>query len=331
MLRPHYAFSRIGAPAALFAALTWVFAATAPCAHSQAARTIKIVVPFAPGGGADTLARLVAEQVGRANGVTIVTENRAGAGTAIGTEAVARSAPDGNTILLVANSFVINPSLRSLNYDPLTSFEPVCLLTRSPNVIVVNSASPYRSLADLVRAARNRPGELTMAFQGPGTGQHVAFEKFKRVANIDMIQVPFTGAAPAVSALLGGHVTSLFANYPSAVEQIRSGQLRALAFASAARTNSAPDVPTIAELGFAQYEEEYVWFGVVAPARTSRGIITQLATWLRRIMQAPGTEARLATLELYPTVLCGEEFAEFLRHQRQQYQHIVRESKMKAE
>ena len=193
------------------------------------------------------------------------------------------------------------------------------------------SASPYRSLADLVRAARNRPGELTMAFQGPGTGQHVAFEKFKRVANIDMIQVPFTGAAPAVSALLGGHVTSLFANYPSAVEQIRSGQLRALAFASAARTNSAPDVPTIAELGFAQYEEEDVWFGVVAPARTSRGNITQLATWLRRMMQAPGTEARLATLELYPTVLCGEEFAEFLRHQRQQYQHIVRESKMKAE
>ena len=329
--RPQHRWLGTATRAALFVAFVSVFANTSPSAHAQTARTVRIVVPFPPGGGADMLARLVAEQMGRANGVTMVTENRPGAGTVIGTEAVSRAAPDGNTILLVANSFVINPSLKTLNYDPLTSFEPVCLLTRSPNVIVVNSAAPHRSLIDLVRAARARPGELTMAFQGPGTGQHIGFEKLRRVADIDMIRVPFTGSAPAVSALLGGHVTSLLANYPSAMEQIKSGQLRALAVASATRISSAPDIPTIAESGFADYEEENVWFGIVVPAGTARDRIMQLATRLRTVIQAPELQAKLAALELYPAVLCDVDFAAYLRRQRDEYQRIVRESKMKAE
>src|SRR5262249_17517345 len=249
----------------------------------------------------------------------MVIENRPGAGTVIATEAVSRAAPDGNTILLVANSFVINASLKTLNYDPLTSFEPVCLLSRSPNVIAVNSTSPYRSISDLVQAAQARPAELTMAFQGPGTGQHVAFEKLKRAAHIEMIQVPFTGSAPAVSALLGGHVTALLANYPSAMEQIKSGRLRALAFASATRTSSAPDVPAIAE-SFAGYEEENVWMGIVVPAGTAQDKIAQLATWLRASMRTPEIEARAAALELYPAVGCGADFASYLRRQRDEYQ-----------
>jgi tripartite-type tricarboxylate transporter receptor subunit TctC len=331
VLRPQYRCLGTATRGALVVAIASAFALTFPSTRAQAAQTIRIVVPFPPGGGADILARLVAEQMGQANGFTMVTENRPGAGTAIGTEAVSRAAPDGNTILLVANSFVINPSLKTLNYDPLTSFEPVCLLTRSPNVIVVNSAAPYRSLLDLVRAARARPGELTMAFQGPGTSQHVGFEKLRRAADIDMIRIPFTGSAPAVSALLGGHVTSLFANYPSAVEQIRSGQLRALAVASATRIGSAPEIPTIAESGFADYEEENVWFGVVVPTGTARDKVMQRAAQLRAAMQAPGLQARLAALELYPAVLCEADFAAYLRRQRDEYQRIVRESGMKAE
>lgn len=316
---------------ALAVALVAAFGCGAPSAQAQNSGTVKLVVPFPPGGGADTLARLVAEQVGRASGSRMVIENRPGAGTVIATEAVSRAAPDGNTLLLVANSFVINASLKTLNYDPLKSFEPVCLLSRSPNVIAVNSASPYRSLADLVHAARARPAELTMAFQGPGTGQHVAFEKLKRAANIDMIQVPFAGAAPAVSALLGRHVTALVANYPSAVEQIRSGQLRALAFASATRISSAPDVPTIAESTFTGYEEENVWFGIVVPAGTAQDRITQISTRLRAAMQASEVEARIAALELYPAVVCGADFASYLRRQRDEYQRVVREAKMTAE
>jgi len=289
------------------------------------------VVPFPPGGSADMLARILAERMGRGRELTVIVENRPGAGTTIATEAVSRATPDGNTVLLVANSFVINSSLKTLNYDPLTSFEPLCLLTRSPNVVAVNSASTYRSLPDLVGAARARPGELTMAFQGPGTGQHVGFEKLKRAAHIDMIHVPFTGSAPAVSALLGGHVTALFVNYPSAMEQIRSGQLRALAFASAARIKSRPDVPTMAESGFADYAEEDVWFGIVAPAKTSRDNLAQLTTLLSDVMKSPAMEARLAPLELYPTVMCGTDFGAYLRRQHDEYRRIVREVKMNVE
>jgi tripartite-type tricarboxylate transporter receptor subunit TctC len=326
MLRAHSQFPRTATRVLLFAALALAFGPQS--ASGQTTRTVKIVVPFPPGGGADTLARLVAERISRVGALTTVVENRPGAGTAIATEAVSRAVPDGNTVLLVANSFVINPSLKNLNYDPLTSFEPVCLLTRSPNVIAVNSASPYRSLADLVGAARARPGELTMAFQGPGTGQHVGFEKLKRAANINMVQVPYTGAAPAVSALLGGHVTALFVNYPSAAEQIRSGQLRALAFASATRTKTLPDVPTIAESGLPDYQEEDVWLGFVAPAGTSPDKVAQLATWLREVTNTSEMEARLSALELYPTVLGGVDFAVYLRRQRDEYQRVVGDSKM---
>lgn len=328
MRRSHRVCLRLAAGVAVVFAAGSVFSLGIVSNQAHAARTIKMVVPFPPGGGADTLARLIAERIGSAHGLTMIVENRAGAGTAIATEAVSRAAPDGNTVLLVANSFVINPSLKRLNYDPLASFEPICLLTRSPNIIVVNSASPYHSLLDLVSAARARPAELSMAFQGPGTGQHVGFEKLKRAANINMINVPFTGSAPAVTALLGGHVTALFANYPSAMEPMRSGQLRALAVASAARVSSLPDVPTIAESGFADYVEEDVWFGIVAPAKTSRDATSQLTTWFSAVMKAPELHERLSPLELYPVVTCGNEFAAYLRQQQREYQRVVREAKM---
>jgi len=294
-------------------------------------RTIKFVVPFQPGGGGDTLSRLVADHMARAQKLTTVIENRPGAGTTIATEAVARAAPDGNTVLLVANSFVINPSLKALNYDPHTSFEPICLLTRSPNAIVVNSASPYRSLTELVAAARARPGELTMAFQGPATSQHIGFEKLVRAAGIDLIRVPFTGAAPAVNALLGGHVASLFVNYPSAMEQVRAGKLRAIAIASGTRVASLPDVPSIRQAGYADYKDEDVWFGFAAPARTPRETIMQLAEWFTAALRAPEVEPKLAQLEFYPTPVCGTDFAAYLRQQHEEYGRIVREANMKAE
>lgn len=160
----------------------------------QAARTIKIVVPYAPGSGPDILGRLLAEQIGRVNGQTIFVESRPGAGTVIGTEAVARAAPDGNTVLVVAPSFVINPTLRKVNYDALTSFEPICHLAATPIVLVVNSASPYRTVAELLDAARAKPGELTLGSGGPGSSLHIAFEVLKRAAGINMTYVPFAGS-----------------------------------------------------------------------------------------------------------------------------------------
>jgi tripartite-type tricarboxylate transporter receptor subunit TctC len=298
-------------------------------AWSQA-RTIKVVVPFPPGGGADILARLLTEQIGRAHGPTIVIENRPGAGTMIATEAVSRAVPDGNTALVVANSFIINAGLKKLAYDPLTSFEPICLLTRSRNVVVVNSASPYRSLADLLSDARAKPGNLSMAFQGPATSQHIGAEKFKRAANIDMINVPFLGAAPAVNALLGEHVTALFVNYPSVAEQVKAGKARVLAAASRSRIESLPDVPTIAEVTHKDFEED-VWFGAVAPAKTSKEAVSQLAEWFRVAVLGPEVKPKLIIQGFDAAGTCGEDFATFLREQFNDYGRIIREANIKAE
>jgi tripartite-type tricarboxylate transporter receptor subunit TctC len=293
-------------------------------------RTIKIVDPDPPGGLADFLARLLAERIGRTQGLTIVVENRPGAASAIGTEAVSRAAPDGNTLLVNANPFVINPHVRKLNYDPLSSFEPICHLVSSPSVIVVNSASPYRTLADMLAAARARPGELTLASIGPATATQIAFEMLKRAANVDMTFVPYPGTPPAVNALLGGHVTSYFGNYSVVAEQLRAGRLRALATAARTRIEPLPDVPTVAESGYPDYEVD-LWYGLVAPAKTPKETIAQLAGWFTAAMQAPEVKPKLIAQALYPVGMCGADFGAFMRKQYDQYGRAVREANIKAE
>jgi tripartite-type tricarboxylate transporter receptor subunit TctC len=170
-------------------------------------RPVRIIVPSTPGGGADVLAR--------AQGQTVVVENRPGAGNTIGTEAAARAAPDGNTLLLTTPEFVINPHLRKLSYDPLTSFEPVCYLARSPQIFVFNPASSHRRLKDLLDAAKAKPGELTVASAGPASSPHVAIERIKREAGVNFTYVPYQGSGPALNALLGQHVTAAVASYPN--------------------------------------------------------------------------------------------------------------------
>src|ERR1700704_6328456 len=253
---------------------------------AQAKRTIKIVVPFAAGGGADILARMLADHIGGAQQVTMIIENRPGAGTVIGTEAVSRAAPDGNTLLLVTDSFVVIPHLRKLNYDPLSSFEPVCNLAATPQVIVVNSASPYRTLTDLIDAARARPGELTLASPGPASAAHVAIEMLKHAADVKMTYVPYPGIAPALTALMGDHITAAFSTYSAVAEQLRAGKLRAVAAASAARIDSLPHVPTLAELGFKDLEAD-LWYGLYAPAKTPNATLAQLGRWFAVAVRAP--------------------------------------------
>ena len=182
---------------------------------------------------------------------------------------MARAAPDGNTLLINSNGQMISPVLRKVNFDPRTSFEPICFLVDSPQVLVVNSKSPYRTLAEFVEAARAKPGELSISTVGPNTTQHIAVERFKRAAGIDLTYVPFTGGAPAINALLGGHVTAVLQNFSEAGEQVHSGALRALATPSRERIPPLPDVPTIAEFGYKDFVAD-VWFGLVAPAKTPR-------------------------------------------------------------
>jgi tripartite-type tricarboxylate transporter receptor subunit TctC len=291
-------------------------------AWSQTARTIKVVVTVQPGGGADFLARVLGEEIGRMQGPTMVIENRPGAGSIIGTEAVSHAAPDGNTLLIINPTFVMNPHLRKVNYDPVTSFEPICYLVNAPTVIVVNSASPYRTLADLLDAARARPGDLTLA----GSGSfYIAFEMLKRAANLNMTFVPYPGGAPAVTALLGEHVTSVFTDYPTLAAQLKAGKLRALATGSRTRAEALPDVPTVAESGYKDYDVEN-WFGVSAPAKTPKETVSQLVGWFTAALQVPEVKAKLAVQGLYPVGICGADFGAFVRKQYDDYGRSIREA-----
>jgi tripartite-type tricarboxylate transporter receptor subunit TctC len=299
-------------------------------AWSQITRTIKIVVPYAPGDGPDFLARLLADEIGRAQGLTIMIENRPGAGTVIGTEAVSRAAPDGNTLLINTNAFVTSPHLRKVNYNPLTSFEPICKLVSTPALIVVNGASPYRTLSDLLDAARVKPGDLTLASVGPGGALHIASEMLRRAAKVDMSYVPYLGSLPAINALMGGHVISVFTDYGSVAEQLKAGTLRALATGSRTRIESLPNVPTVAEAGYKDYEVD-LWVGVIAPAKAPKQAIPQLAGWFTAAMQVPEIRAKLVVQGLYPAVSCGADFGAFIRKQYDEYGRVFRELNIKAD
>src|SRR5262252_9717980 len=281
-------------------------------AQAQTSRMIKFMVPFAPGGTADILARLLAEEIGKAHGVGTLIENRPGAGTIIATEAASRALPDGNTVLFNANAFVINPHLRKLSYDPLTSFEPVCQLVSSPQVIVVSGSAAYRSLAEILDAARTKPGELTLASVGPASTQHIAFEMLKHLAGVDITFVPFNGNGPAVNALLGKHIDSILVNYSEVAEQLQDGTFRALATMSRRRITELPQVPAVAELGFSDFEAD-VWFGAVVPARTPAAVVAELSGWLIAALDSSAVKSKLKSLGLVTVGKCGTAFAAELR------------------
>ncbi len=303
-------------------------ALSAPAVHAQSG-PVKIVVPYTPGSGPDILSRLMANEIGRAQGLTVLVENRPGGGTLVGTELVARADPDGNTVLLVGNSFAVNPALKKGSYD-LTSFAPVCYLASTPLVLVVKGDSPYRTLADLLAAARAKPGELSLASGGPASALHVAFEVVRRAADVTMTYVPYGGTAPAINALMGGHVTSVFADYPTVVAQLKSGTLRALVTTSPAPVPTLPDVPTLAQTGLSKYEAE-IFYGIVAPAKTPPDVLARLADWFRTALGAPEMDQKLAAQGLFPVGRCGPPFGDFLRAQVEDYGRIIREAGIKAE
>jgi tripartite-type tricarboxylate transporter receptor subunit TctC len=210
-------------------ALTIGLAALASSQSAAWAQTkqIKIVVPFAPGGAPDVVARIFGEEIGNAHDATVVIENRPGAGSIIASELVARAAPDGNTLLIISTSFLTNPHLHKVTYDPL-AFEPVCQLVSAASVLAVSTKSPYKSLGDLLDAARKNPGKITVASPGPGTTYHIALETLKRAANVNVTYVPYPATPPALNALLGGHVDALFSDIASMSGQLKAGTIRPL-------------------------------------------------------------------------------------------------------
>jgi tripartite-type tricarboxylate transporter receptor subunit TctC len=294
-----------------------------------ARRSVQLLVGFAAGSSVDIIARLLAEQLNKAQGLKTIVQNLPGAGTLVATEAVARADPNSNTLLITSPPFVINTHLRKLNYDPLTSFEPICDLLHTPTFIVVDNASPHHTLAGLLDAARAQPGAFSLASIGPATTTHMAFEMLKRAANVDMTFVPYPGNVPAVNALLGGHVTSVFADYGAVGELLKAKKLRALAISSGTRMQQLPDVPTFIESGYKDFDAD-IWFGVVAPANTPKDTLSQFTGWFTAALQVPEVKAKFAALGLLPVGTCGADFGAYLRKQHEEYGRLIRELNIKG-
>jgi tripartite-type tricarboxylate transporter receptor subunit TctC len=250
-----------------------------PVARAFAAypdRIVKIVVPFAPGGGTDVVARILAQEMSKDLGVSVIVENKPGAGTILGTQAVAASEADGYTLLMGTFANAVNPSLYAkLPYDPHKDFVPVALVARSFNIVVVNPASPIKSIADLIAAAKAEPDKLYYGTYGTGTSAHLAGELFKHMAGVNLTTVPYKGAAPAITDLIGGQIQVMFTTVASCASLVEAGRLRALAVTSPARSPAFPELPTVAEAGVPGYDAQ-AWYGLFAPAKTPREIVDRL-------------------------------------------------------
>jgi len=302
------------------AAATTLLALGGTAALAQS-KTLKIIVPYTPGSGPDIISRLMGEQIGKAGGPTVVVENRPGGGMVIGTEAAARAEPDGNTVLLVANAFVVNMAVKRGSFT-LANFEPICNLATTPMPLVVQSTSPWKTVQELVADAKANPGKITFASGGPATSLHVAIEVLRLATKIDINYVPYGGTAPAINALLGGHVQAVWADFPTVVSQLKGGTLRALVSTSPKRLDVLPGVPIMAETGITKYEAE-IFYGLVAPAKTPPEAIKQLSEMMLGAMKTPDMQAKFAQQGLFPDGTCGAKFGTFLKDITADYEKIT--------
>lgn len=300
-------------------------------AQSFPSKPVRLVVPFPAGGALDTIARILVPPLSRALGQNVIVDNRPGGGTVIATEMVARSPADGHTLLLMANSFTINPAVRSkLPYDALRDFAGVSRLATVPVIFSVHPSVPARTFKEMIALARARPGELTYATPGPGTNQHLIGEMLKSMAGIDINHVPYQGGAPATMAVMGGHTSVLIINVTESGPHIQAGKLRALAVTSLERSVDFKEVPTVAESGFPGFEA-ITWFGAVAPAGTPREAINRLNADIVRALQLPEVRNGLGKLGLSAAGSSAEEFDAFIRSELRRNEKVARASNLRID
>jgi tripartite-type tricarboxylate transporter receptor subunit TctC len=312
----------------LFASIGLALAIAMPQVHAQGypTRPIKLVVPFAPGGATDIIGRIVAQRLSEQIGQQVVVENKPGAGTTIGNAAVAAAASDGYTLLFAPTPFVISQVMyANLPYDAQKEFTPVALLAVSPFILVVNPALPVKSVAELVALAKAKPGTLNFASAGNGTVPHLAGELFRISTGVDIVHVPYKGGGPAIVDLLSGQVSMMFATPIEVIQYVQAGRLRVLATTATRRLEVMPDVPTIREAGYPDFEV-YAFFGVLAPAGTPRQVVDRLASGLEKVMELPDVRANFAAQSAEPNVLRPEAFAAFLGRERDKWGAIVTRS-----
>lgn len=303
----------------------------AAAADAYPSKPIKWVVPFTPGGAMDTMARTLGEKMSQSMKQPIVIENRPGAGGVIGSTTVAKSEPDGYTMMIVSIGHAVNPSLYPrLPYDPVKDFEPVSLVGIVPNVLVINPAVKAGNVSELVALAKQQPGKLTFASAGSGTTIHLAGELFASMANVDILHVPYKGSAPAVTDLMGRQVDMMFDSVSSAKPYIDSGRLKPLAVTTAKRSSALPNVPTVAEAGIKGYELSG-WYAVFVPAKTPQPVVNRINEELVKALKQPDVKARFAQIGAEPVGSSPAELASYLKSESSKWSEIVRARNIKAD
>lgn len=315
---------------AALCSLSFAVVTATATAQDYPTRPIRVIVPFAPGGGLDITARLVGQKLTEQWGQNVVIDTRPGAATILGTEIAAKAPPDGHTVLMITTTFAINPGLYpKLPYDPVRDFAPITQLNAQPNIVVTSPTLAAKSVKDLIALAKTKPGELTFASPGAGSAPHLSAEMFQRAADVSMIHVPYKGIPPAVTDVLGGRVTMLFTTTISAAPHVKSGKLRAVAVTSGKRLPSMPDIPTVGET-LPGYEAE-AFQGVVAPAGVPARIVDKLGGEIARIVKLPDMAERFALDGAVAVGSTPKDFAAFLRRETQKWGKVIQDARIKLE
>jgi tripartite-type tricarboxylate transporter receptor subunit TctC len=318
----------------LLTAVVCVLATTgarAQASDSYPSRPVRIIVPFAPGGPADIVARLLAQKLGENLGKQFYIENQPGAGGNLGMGAAARAAPDGYTLVIVSSSYMVNPSLYpKVPYDQAKDFQPVTLPAYAPNVLVANPSLPAKTAKELAELIKSNPGKYSFASAGLGTTPYLSGELFKHTLGADLVHVPFNGSAPAIQSTLGGHTPFAFVVLAPAVPHVQEGKLRGLAVLSAQRSSALPDVPTIAEAGFPGQEADTL-LGILVPARTPKAIVDRLYQEIKRIVAMPEVKDHLDAIGFVPVANTPEEFAAIIKEETTRWAKVIHAANIKAE
>jgi tripartite-type tricarboxylate transporter receptor subunit TctC len=306
--------------------LVWV-AAPLACAQGYPNRPVRVVVPYPPGGTADLLARVVGQKLTETLGRSFIIDNRGGAGGNIAGEIVAKSPPDGYTLLLAnAPVLAVNPSLYSkLPFDPVHDFAPVCMIAHVPLLLIVHPSLPVHSVKELIAFAKARPGKVNYASAGGGSTTFLATELFKTMAKVDLVAIPYKGSGPALAALVSGEVPIMFELFPTAFGFVKSDKVRALAVTSPQRSSLMPQLPTVAETGLPGYDVAS-WFGLAAPAGTPQDIVSRLNEEVGKMLRAPDMRERLASLGAEPRTMTPQQFAALIPAEIRKWAKVVKDS-----
>ena len=300
-------------------------------AQSYPARAIRLVVPSSPGGGSDIVGRILAQKLSEQMGQQVVVDNRAGAGTVIGNDAVAKSAPDGYTLLLGLSTLAINPSMfAKLPYDALRDFAPISQAVSSPNILTVHPSVPAKTVKEFIALAKSKPGSITFGSAGQGTSPHLSGELLKVLARIDIVHVPFKGSGQSVISLLAGEISANFASLPTAIPYIKAGRLRGLGVTTLKRAQALSDVPSIAEAGVPGYEATQ-WFGLLAPAGTPRAIIDRLYQESSRAVRSASVKERMVAEGLEVVGGTPEEFASYIKSETDKWTQVIKAAGIKPQ